>query len=500
MSLYADDAALFIAPTAADIATARDILSLFGMASGLRANVQKSLFLPIACESIDLCSLLHSFPVPLGQFPCKYLGLPLHFKKITRADIQPTLDKMAARLQIWRGRLMAPDARLSLVNSVLSAIPIHLLTIFKLDSWVIKQMDKLRRNFLWRSRPNSSKGLPLVNWSTVCRPKHLGGLGILDIRRFSRALRLRWKWYDWTDKARPWAGSELSCDEEDLALFSACTTISLGNGLKASFWHDRWLEGQAPRTLAPDIFRLCYHKRISVHDAVENDKWLLGLHRISQQAELTQFLSLWHQVQQVTLSAGTEDSISWLWNDSKRYSAASAYQCQFAGSFTNLHFDKLWSAKVEPKCQFFMWLWLRGRILTNDNLATRGIPQSEMCNLCDQQDETPLHLILRCPFARAVWFLVAADLNFPAFVTAAQQAGSITSWWEDFACSLGKRKKTAAIYTAWNIWKERNRRVFDQKVLQESAILQLIRQDILQPALSVHWLSDVENSPEPEPD
>lgn len=103
VSLYADDASLFVAPTPHDVATTKEILRVFGSASGLKANVQKSAFLPIACDDIDLASLLQHFPVPLGQFPCNYLGLPLHHNKITRADIQPTIDKMASRLQIWRG-------------------------------------------------------------------------------------------------------------------------------------------------------------------------------------------------------------------------------------------------------------------------------------------------------------------------------------------------------------------------------------------------------------
>lgn len=165
-----------------------------------------------------------------------------------------------------------------------------------------------------------------------------------------------------------------------------------------------------------------------------------------------------------------------------------------------MHFDKLWSAKVEPKCHFFMWVWLRGRILTNNNLETRGIPHSELCNLCDQHEETPLHLILNCPYAQSVWFLVADDLGIPMLIPPMQPATSIPLWWNDLASRLGQWAKTAAIYTAWNIWKERNRRVFEHKALHESAILQLIKQDILQPTLSAHWLSDVENSPEPEPD
>ena len=96
--------------------------------------------------------------------------------------------------------------------------------------------------------------------------------------------------------------------------------------------------------------------------------------------------------------------------------------------------------------------------------------------------------------------MVGNNLGMPILATNAQNAVSIEQWWDDMTSCLGRRAKKVAIYTAWNIWKERNRRMFDQKVLQESAILQLIRQDILQPGLSVHWLSDVENGPEPEPD
>ena len=174
VSLCVDDAALFVAPTPQDIATTKEILRVFGSTSGLKANMQKSAFLPIACEDIDLASLLQQFPGPLGQFPCKYLGLPFHHNKITRADIQPTIDKMASRLQIWRGKLLYGDARLKLVNYVLSAIPVHLLSVFKLDGWALKQMDKLRRDFLWHSKPDADKGMALVNWSTVCCPKRLG--------------------------------------------------------------------------------------------------------------------------------------------------------------------------------------------------------------------------------------------------------------------------------------------------------------------------------------
>lgn len=212
VSLYADDAALFAAPTTADVRVVRNNLYAFGNASCLQANLNRSGILPICCENIDITSLLIDLPIPVVNFPCKYLGLPLHYKKITRGDIQPTLDKMTSKLQIWRGKLLSSDAHLRLVNSVLSAIPSYLISVFKLDVWAIKQIDKLRRNFLWRSKPNADGGLPLVNWATECRPKDPWGLGVIDIRKFGRALRLRWRWLEWIDEDRPWRGSPMPCD------------------------------------------------------------------------------------------------------------------------------------------------------------------------------------------------------------------------------------------------------------------------------------------------
>lgn len=49
ISLYADDVVIFLRPTASDINITLDILQLFGEASGLKTNVQKSSVHPIQC-------------------------------------------------------------------------------------------------------------------------------------------------------------------------------------------------------------------------------------------------------------------------------------------------------------------------------------------------------------------------------------------------------------------------------------------------------------------
>ena len=85
-----------------------------------------------------------------------------------------------------------------------------------------------------------------ISWDKVCRPKLLGGLGILNMEKNSRALRLRWMWHEWASPDKPWVGSETPNDYADRSHFNAATRVTIGDGLKASFWGSSWLDGLPP--------------------------------------------------------------------------------------------------------------------------------------------------------------------------------------------------------------------------------------------------------------
>jgi hypothetical protein len=117
----------------------------------------------------------------------------------------------------------------------------------------------------------------MVSWKKICAPIVYGGLGIKDLKAYSRALHLRWEWFRWTEQGRPWVGTETPCDQVDKDLFAACTRITLGNGETASFWTDRWLNGQAPCSMAPLCFPLAARKKLSVKKALASGRWMKGL-------------------------------------------------------------------------------------------------------------------------------------------------------------------------------------------------------------------------------
>jgi hypothetical protein len=77
LSLYADDVALFINPTKADVDMTMQIIHQFGLATGLKINTGKSIVVPLRCSQVNLDDVLQSFDGTRVGFPITYLGLPI---------------------------------------------------------------------------------------------------------------------------------------------------------------------------------------------------------------------------------------------------------------------------------------------------------------------------------------------------------------------------------------------------------------------------------------
>ena len=96
-SFYADDAALFINPIAAEVKVVLELMDFFGQTSGLRLNLNKCTAYPVRCESLDLNEILLNFGGSIGSLPSVYLGVPLCYRKPRRVDCQPFIDKIVGK-------------------------------------------------------------------------------------------------------------------------------------------------------------------------------------------------------------------------------------------------------------------------------------------------------------------------------------------------------------------------------------------------------------------
>ena len=292
------------------------------------------------------------------------------------------------------------------------------------------------------------------------------GLGILNLKKFASALRIQLFWAEWSDPPKPWVRLGNPCDENDKNIFAAATNVLLGNGIRASFWESAWLDGMRPKDIAPKIFDLSKRRGCSVQKALDNNFWVSQVKTdgITSATHLTEFVNLWEKLSVVQLNPDVADSISWKLSNDGSYSASSAYKVQFLGLVDSNMQQLVWKIWAPPKCKFFAWLVINNRIWTADRLQRRGWPNCDRCPLCKQVQETAAHLLFQCRYTVRVWEMIKSwlglvDVNPTAWVT----VHSVKAWWNliDSNASQSRRAMMSLIMLiSWEIWNERNARVF----------------------------------------
>ena len=141
--------------------------------------------------------------------------------------------------------------------------------------------------------------------------------------------------------------------------------------------------------------------------------------------------------------------------------------------------DVVWNTWAPPKCSFFAWLAVQNRLWTSDRLAIRGWPHQTVCHFCRCQPETGRHMFFECRYSRRIWAEASPWLHCPAITTSlAVTKPTILHYWKGLAKAPSPSRKgmhTAIILISWEIWKERNARVFNNKFTMPSILFQRIK-------------------------
>lgn len=107
----------------------------------------------------------------------RYLGVFISTQSSQRDLTHDLLvQKFHSHLAGCKINLLSHAGRPALIKSMLMTIPVYYMSLNKIPTHTIKELNSLVRKFLWR-KLGSDRYLSMVTWSKICLDTE-GGLGI----------------------------------------------------------------------------------------------------------------------------------------------------------------------------------------------------------------------------------------------------------------------------------------------------------------------------------
>jgi hypothetical protein len=242
------------------------------------------------------------------------------------------------------------------------------------------------------------------------------------------------------------------------------------------------LHGQALATRFPGLHKHSKRKNQTVADALVDNHWIADIDYNMNQELITEYITLWEELDSVVLTDEHEDTATWTLTSDGKYSAKSAYSIQFEGKTRCLTASQTWKTKAPPKCKFFAWLMMKDRIWTAARLQRKGWPNKYFCQLCIRNLETMTHLFCECRVTREIWEEVALWIQAPSLLPENwSNSFAMEEWFIELSAIEDASRRpglqSIVLLTIWEIWRERNNRVFRREAKTVSHIVASIQDE-----------------------
>eukprot|EP00253_Pinus_taeda_P019962 PITA_19962 len=390
----------------------------------------------------------------ISSLPSKYLGAPLSLKPWKKELWEGILANLKKKCSHWTVRALNLSGCLVLAKAVLQAIPHYLLSLLPAPKGILQQIRNIQRSFLW-SGNGEKKKWALVAWDKLCMSKSRGGLNLVDPEIINRTCgaKLWWRWIE--NPTLPWAKHWKEkyvpdCDAQDL--------IRLQDTPDGS---PIWNHAKRNKNLVQEN---------SFWEIRNDDNWREWINFNSELSEDNN-----HTAQTLNASilkrkiwkTEENDKLRWGLKGNGNFSlkeARNILEKDEQGEIQQWH-SKVWDNLLWPKIRTFLWLLMRNKTLTWDNLHKKGFVGPSRCPMCLQQPESLNHLFNTCDWADQLWrwmedLLCNSDRQLDSI------HDTILNWSSNFSGTqrVNSIWKSAPGFLLWSIWKDRNRRIFQDEV------------------------------------
>ena len=116
---------------------------------------------------------------------------------------------------------------------------------------------------------------------------------------------------------------------------------------------------------------------------------------------------------------------------------------------------KVWKLAVLGKVKHLIWRAYHETLQTYHHLHRRRIRSSGLCPICQQEDETTMHILWQCPIARNTWALLPGRMQ-----KLPNHGGEFSLFMQKLFSDFSKETIEDWAVITWSIWNARNRHVF----------------------------------------
>ena len=457
LNQFADDMDIFSENDESSLKKILEELDRFKLQSGFTVSYDKTTLYRIGSLRHSNAQLYGIDEITWSNEDIQVLGVTISHEDIIQKNYTGLVQKARETLNLWYNRGLSLFGKVQVVNTLVASLFVYKMMVLpQIPPTIVKTLENIIREFLWNKKKAK------ISMKILQNPKDHGGLNLVNLSIKDKALKATWPMIlNNEEEYAQMVYRIMRCSslQQNIWRCSIQPKDVKKLGIKEDFWIDvlsSWSEYNVYKNTRTENQLLWYNSKIRIKDkpffwSDAYNKGLLYVHQlfidehyksyelIKQQYGLTKLrynslkaaLPKEWKVFFEENPAGTylplpPHNYDYCVNHKIKNLSQEVYKflqddvllthnkylkwiqdlgsdfCEGIIDFGRLHIDMYKLTNV-PKYRSFQYRLLQRALVTNNDLYKWGIVSSPTCYFCNNDKETILHMMCKCPIVRALW-------------------------------------------------------------------------------------------------